>query len=214
MHPVTHHGCGDPARGFQPAQPHPEVPVFGVVQPTVERALPGPVEHAPVYKHGRASTGNRVALWKQSDDLRGRQWKPATNDLPGLVDVYCTRVVPPWRGIHRVQLTAELVRCPEVVIVTERQPLATRRSNAPVPCTTDAVWHVVTQHTDPIVRQAVDNPPNLTRRRAVVHDDDFQIDVTLPGDRAEGLAKQVRPVMCWYHDANGGHTTTLASINL
>jgi hypothetical protein len=182
------------------------------VQANVERS--SPVEQPSVHQYSRPSAGHDVSLRKQSYHLRRRQREPATHNPSCLVHVHRTGIDPARpRVAGNVELRPQLVCGPEVIVVAERDPGAARGRNATITCRADTVRSVVPQYSNTVVIQGCQDRVHLSERGTVVDHEDLEIDVVLKRDRAERVAKEVRPVMRWNDDAHRDHGATLASLS-
>ncbi len=127
VHAVADEGSRDPTRRREPAQPHPHIPVLGVAESTIEWT--GALEQAVVDEHAGATAGYDVAPRQERGHLLRRKGQRSPHDPTRDVDVHRTGVDPARPSIvGRAQLLRELVRSPDVVVVAERDPIATCRS--------------------------------------------------------------------------------------
>jgi hypothetical protein len=165
-------------------KPDPQVPVLGAAERGVERPHLG--EGVGPDHDVRRPRWEWVVPREVGDDLFGRRGSERSQHRQVVVHVHVARVGPRARSAGRgLPLQRELVRCPHVVVVQERDPFTVRFRDPSVARGADAPRDVVADQSDTAVLQARDHRRGIVRRR-VVHDDDLDVNAALPERTEQG----------------------------
>ena len=104
-------------------------------------------------------------------------------------------------GAQRPELTGELVRRPQVVVVGERDPRRVDHRQSGVACVGHAGWLFVAVPAHPLVDDRGQHGRRVVRR-SVVDDDQAEIDVDLAEHRPDGVHHQLRSVVGRHDDGH------------
>ena len=108
--------------------------------------------------------------------------------------IHCTGIGPlSIAQSKRFELTRELVRCPEIIVVEKRDPSTSRFDNATVASGAHAARAVVADHTNAVAKAPQQSKGVVSR--AVVDNDDLKRDVSLRERAAQRQFEQLTAVV-------------------
>ena len=186
--------AGGAGQGGGQRHPHPHLVVTVVAHRRVETT--DLVEHRAGHHGGRAAPGNQVHRDLAALHPRLRRRVPA-HHAQILVDGHRSRGDPagPWGRVERLQLAAQLVRRPQVVVVEEGHPRGGGGGGAGVAGGARPTVRLGRgDRAHPLVVELVDQRAGEVTL-TVVDDHDLHPDVALPEHRAQRAGQQVRPVV-------------------
>ena len=193
MHDVCHQRLGARCRAPCLGEPDPEIPVGDVVKRFVEAAETS--EELGARHNVRRAGEDEVAAADAAFELLGRKRRAAVEHPAvegrdrhpgGIGEVRCFR-------LGSLELHAELVRAPAIVVVEERRPGMRGALDAPITRVSHATVDRVSQHRDTWVTERLEVLSSPVAGTVVDHDH-FEIDVALAQGQAHGIEHDLQPV--------------------
>jgi hypothetical protein len=175
-----------------PRQPDPQIPVGRVIQTAIEHWR----RWQPVFPHDdiRSTCGDHVPRHQFLDQSVRRHRRLACENAVARRYIHCTGVRPlSIAQSKRFELTCELVRCPEIIVVEKRDPSTSRFDNATVASGAHAARAVVADHTNAVAKAPQQSKGVVSR--AVVDNDDLKRDVSLRERAAQRQFEQLTAVV-------------------